>query len=112
MSLTALIIHGLAGIATFHETVATRLLMANTFCLAVLLICLAIVIGIRLCTSLAIPGWATYTVGLIVLLVTQLLGMSFSLVFSLLSSRSNNPFVPSRDCPIFVDRLYNLATRE
>jgi hypothetical protein len=40
MTMTSLIMHGLAGIATFHETVATRLLVANTVGLVVLLLCL------------------------------------------------------------------------
>lgn len=112
MNFASLVAHGLAGIASFQEIVATRILIANAVCLAVLLLSLAIVIGIRLFTDLAIPGWATYTVGVIVLLVSQILAVSFSLVFSLISNRSCTAFIPSRDCLAFVDRLDNLARRK
>ena len=109
MSLSSLVSHGLAGIATFHETVATRILIANGLALAVLLISLAAVISVRLFTDRAIPGWATYSVGLIAILLTQIMSVSFSLVFSLLSNRSSAVFVPLRDCATFVDQVQDLV---
>ena len=111
MDLPSLVAHGLAGIATFQETVTTRILIANFFCVLLLAICLAIVLAIRLGTHLAIPGWATYTVGLIAILLSQVLAVSFSLVFFVISNRTRALFVPSRDCPIFVERLDSLARR-
>lgn len=112
MDLVSLVAHGLAGIATFQETVATRILIANAICLLLLLIALAVVIGIRLCTDLAVPGWATYTVGLILVVLTQILAVSFSLVFFVVSNRARAVFVPSRDCPVFIERLDTLARQE
>lgn len=111
MDIASLVAHGLSGIATFQETVTTRILIANAICLVLLLISLAVVIGIRLCTKLAIPGWATFTVGLIAILLAQVLAVSFSLVFFVISNRSRALFVPSRDCPVFIDGLDHLARR-
>jgi len=111
MDVASLVAHGLAGIATFQETVATRILIANAICLTLLLILLVLVIGIRLWTNLAIPGWATYTVGVIAILLTQILAVSFSLVFFVISNRSRAVFVPARDCPVFIDGLDTLARR-
>jgi polyisoprenyl-phosphate glycosyltransferase len=112
MDTASLVAHGLAGIATFQEAVATRILIANAVCLVLLLISLAAVASIRLWTNLAIPGWATYTVGLIVILFAQILAVSFSLVFFVISNRSRAVFVPIRDCPVFIDRLVTLASRK
>ena len=112
MDVPSLVAHGLAGIATFQEKVTTRILIANAFCLLFLLILLAGVIAIRLGTNLAVPGWATYTVGLIVVLLTLILAVSFSLVFYVIGSRTVALFIPVRDCPVFTRTLDNLARRE
>lgn len=109
MNFTSLVTHGLSGIASFQETVATRILIANAVCLVLLLLALGTVIGVRIFTSLAVPGWATYTVGLIAILFAQILAVSFSLVFSLISNRSSTAFIPSRDCAFFIDRLNPLV---
>lgn len=111
MGIASLVAHGLAGIATFQETVATRILIANAICLMLLLMLLVSVIGVRFWTNLAIPGWATYTVGLIVILLAQILAVSFSLVFFVISNRSRAVFIPTRDCPAFVDGFDTLARR-
>lgn len=112
MNVASLVAHGLAGIATFQETVASRLLIANAVCLALLLISLATLIAIRLWTNLAIPDWATYTAGLIAILLAQVLAVSFSLAFFIISNRSRAFFVPVRDCAVFMDRLETLARRK
>jgi polyisoprenyl-phosphate glycosyltransferase len=109
MNLTSLVTLGISGIATFAETVATRLLIANFFGLVLLSIIMAIVVGLRIWTDLAIPGWATYSAGLILVLVLQLLGISFSLVFSLIYNRTQNQFTPIRDYAVFVDQLRKIA---
>ena len=109
MDLTALVAHGIAGIATFHERVATRILLTNVIGLFLLCALLVVIAGVRVATSRAIPGWATYTTGFVLVLAIQLVAMSFSLVFTLISNRSNMPFVPSRDYALFVDRVEPLA---
>lgn len=111
MNLSSLVAHGLAGIASFYETVAARILLANGFGLFFLALLFLTIVGIKLFSNLAIPGWTTYTVGLVLVLFTQLLAISFSLVFILISNRSNAAFLPKRDCFFFIDQLYNLATR-
>jgi polyisoprenyl-phosphate glycosyltransferase len=112
MSVAPLVAHGLAGIATFHEIAATRILIANAICFTLLLLSLIIVVGLRLFAAIAIPGWAAFTIGLILILLTQVMAVSFSLVFTLISNRSNNPFIPKRDSAAFVDRLDDLAIRQ
>ena len=108
MNLPSLVAHGLAGIATFQETVATRILIANSLGASLLVLLLGTVVAIRLWTNKAIPGWATYTAGLILLLALQLVGMSFNLVFLLISNRSQMTFVPMRDYAVFVEKVVPL----
>lgn len=105
MNLASLVAHGLAGIATFHEVVAARLLIANFIAGSILLLLLGGVIGIRLGTHWAVPGWATYSAGLLILLALQFLAISFNLVFTLISNRVRAPFVPIRDYVGLIDRI-------
>jgi glycosyltransferase involved in cell wall biosynthesis len=105
MNFVALVVHGLAGISIFYDVVATRILMGSVFCVIALFIIMAIVFGIRLYTNLAIPGWATYTSGLLLVLVIQIASIAFSLVFSLITTRLNMTFVPARDYLVFFDRV-------
>jgi hypothetical protein len=102
MNLVSLMTHGLAGIATFYETVATRILIFNVCALILLVMTLAVVVAVRLLTGLAVPGWAIYTAGLVIIVFTQLVALSFNLVFSLVSSRSRMTFVPVRDYAIYL----------
>jgi hypothetical protein len=108
MNLIALVNHGLAGIASFQDIAATRILFANAVCLAAVVVALASVVAIRLFTGLAIPGWATYSAGLLLVLLLQLLAASFNLVFVLMSGRMVSSVLPERDCPALVDCLESL----
>jgi glycosyltransferase involved in cell wall biosynthesis len=105
MDLVALVAHGLAGISTFYDVVATRILIASVSCVLLLTLVLATVFGIRLYTNLAIPGWATYTSGLLLVLMIQVASISFSLVFSLITTRLNMTFVPARDYRSFTQSV-------
>jgi hypothetical protein len=108
MDLVALVVHGLAGISTFYDVVATRILIASVSSVLLLALVLAAVFGIRLETNLAIPGWATYTSGLLLVLMIQIASISFSLVFSLITTRLNMTFVPARDYGVFVQKVETL----
>jgi hypothetical protein len=112
MNLVSLVVHGLAGIASFNDVVATRILITNVFGMVLTLVFLGSVILIRLETALAIPGWATYSTGLLLLLLAQLLISSFGLVFLLMATRTAMTFVPIRDYKVFVDRVRNVWSKE
>jgi polyisoprenyl-phosphate glycosyltransferase len=110
MNLVALVAHGLAGISVFYDVVATRILMASVSCVLLLSAVIAIVFGVKFYTNLAIPGWATYTSGLLLVLMIQIASIAFSLVFSLITTRLNMTFVPVRDYRVFFERVETLWT--
>ena len=109
MNLVALVSHGLSGIASFQEAVGTRFLLANAAGAGLVVAGLIVVIFIRLFTGQALPGWATYPAGFLLILLLQLVGLSFSLVFTLVTNRVNSTFVPVRDYQVFVDRVMPLT---
>jgi hypothetical protein len=106
--LIPLVMHGIAGIATFHDVVATRLLVASVGFVALLATALLAVVGVRFGTALAIPGWATYSAGLLLVLAIQVLTIAFSLVLSLIGGRTGASFVPCRDYRLFAGAVETL----
>jgi len=110
--LIGLVMHGIGGIATFHDVVATRLLVASVGVVAVLAAGLLGVVGIRFGTTLAIPGWATYAAGLLLVLSIQVASVAFGLVLSLISARTAATFLPCRDYTNFVSGTLPLGARD
>ena len=104
MNLAAMVIHGLTALSTFQEIVGTRVLLANGALVAVILFLIGVVILIRMLTGLAIPGWATYAVGLLLILLGQIMAISLGIVFFILSARNNTTFLPIRDYGHFVQQ--------
>lgn len=108
MNLTSLVAHGISGIATFSETVATRILISTVGVLVLLVVVFGCYFGRSLWFTGTVPGWAAYTSSLLFVLFVQMLWIAFSLVFLLISNRTTMGFVPIRDYPVFVDKLENL----
>lgn len=111
MGFVGLIVHGLSAISVFGDVVGVRLLIlsAAVGVLSVVLVFAALVI--KFFTPLAVPGWATYTVGLLLLLLGQCVLLSLIFTFSVLYSRGQSSFVPLRDCPIYIHAERRVFTR-
>jgi glycosyltransferase involved in cell wall biosynthesis len=105
MSLVSLILHGLSAISVYSEIFGARALIAS---FVVMLMALALGLAatmIRLTTDLAIPGWATYAVGLSVIGVLQAVTLTAFFVFLILHSRNAPTFIPGRDYAYFVGEV-------
>jgi polyisoprenyl-phosphate glycosyltransferase len=107
MNFLNLVNHGLSAIAVFSEIVSVRVLIATLFGIGATILVMFAVLGIRLFTTIAVPGWATYTMGLLLLLLVQ--GIMFSMLFSfsVLANRKSAAVILSRDFELFVDGLHN-----
>ena len=102
MGFVGLVTHGLSAMAVFGDIVGVRLLIASGI-FAVVTVGLVVAIFVtKFGTHLAIPGWATYTTGLLLLLLSQFLLLSLIFTFVVLYSRGQSSFVPIRDCPVYV----------
>ena len=105
---TSLVVHGLSAISCYNEVMSVRLLMFISVGLLLVLLSLAVTAGIRLFTDLAVPGWATYTTGLLGIAFMQLVMFAGFLTMTLLGSRRQQPFIPLRDYGYFVGQLREL----
>jgi polyisoprenyl-phosphate glycosyltransferase len=111
LNLVGLVVHGLSAISVFSEVVGVRLILAILLPVLGVVGLMLVVIGIRLFSTLAIPGWATNAVGFLLVIVLQMLTVTVSLTFSVLFSRNSLSFLPLRDYRYFVDRFRTLYER-
>lgn len=111
MNFVGLVVHGLSALFANQEVVGTRLLVANMILSLLFVIAMTVVIVIRVSTRLAIPGWATTTLGLLLILMSQALIACFVLVFSIIMNRNQLGFLPVRDYSYFIHRQKSLYSR-
>jgi glycosyltransferase involved in cell wall biosynthesis len=111
MSFVGLVIHGLSAISVFSEVVSVRLLLVSLLLIAATLLGIGGVVGVRLWTNLAIPGWATFTVGLLLVMFLQAVMLSVFFSFMILASRNGATFLPIRDSSMLVDRVHTVYTK-
>jgi glycosyltransferase involved in cell wall biosynthesis len=109
MNFVALVIHGLSAISVYSEIVGVRLLIMTAVLMVIDLLGIAAAIYIRVATDLAIPGWATYGVGILTLLLMQLLMLMVVFVFVILSGRNSYSFIPKRDYLYYVLGVHPIA---
>ncbi|HKS17526.1 MAG TPA: glycosyltransferase [Planctomycetota bacterium] len=111
MNFVSLVIHGLSAISVFADTVGVRILFAS-FCFGSLTVgFIAVVLVLRLATDLVIPGWATFSTGLLLLLLAQCAIASFMAVLFILTTRNNLSFLPLRDFRHFVESAEEIHSR-
>lgn len=102
MNFVALVMHGLSAVSVFGDTVGVRLLIGSLAGSLLAGLGIVAVLSIRFFTDLAIPGWATYAIGTLAVIMLQMLTIAASFTFFTLSSRASPGFLPLRDCLIFV----------
>jgi hypothetical protein len=102
MNFVSLVAHGMSAISVFSDVVGVRVLIASIAGSLLAVLGVLAVVTIRLFTDRAIPGWATYTIGTLIVILIQFVAIATSFTFTMLSSRATLSFVPLRDCEIFV----------
>ena len=88
--------------SVFSDQVSARLLVASAGLTIVAVGLIALTAGVRLFTDWAVPGWATSTIGTLLVLVLQ--SLTFALLFTFLVAhrRATPGFIPLRDAPYYI----------
>ena len=105
MNLVGLVVHGLSAISVHGETIGVKLLLACAGSLFMLLLLGISVLGVKLFTDMAIPGWATTAGGLLLVIFIQMAALSLQFAFLVLQSRAGASFIPSRDYGHFIEEI-------
>ncbi|MGI9431931.1 MAG: glycosyltransferase [Myxococcota bacterium] len=112
MNLMALVLHGLSAISVHGEVVGTRLLVATAGLILAAATFLVATVAIRLATDLAIPGWATYATGLLLVILLQAIILAVVFIFVVLAGRQMSSFLPLRDYRYLVRGVKSLHEAE
>ncbi len=105
MNFPSLVVHGLSAISVFADVAGVRLLIASIVAAVMAGVGISIVVWIRLFTTSAVPGWATYTTGILFIVLLQAIMLAFGLSFTMAANRKGASFLPARDYAFFVDRV-------
>ncbi len=102
MNFVALAAHGMSAISVYGDVVGVRLLFTSLsgLLLAVMGI---LVVWIHPFTGQAIPGWAAFSAGTLLVILVQFVTLGVTLTLTFLSNRINLSFVPLRDYGLFVE---------
>jgi hypothetical protein len=84
MSFSRLVMHGVRMLMPYLDKIAIRSLLAFTGALASCAVAASAILSVRLLTDAAIPGWATYSLLLLLLLSFVSLG-NFVVLFAVFS---------------------------
>jgi hypothetical protein len=103
MNFHHLVVHGLSAISVYSDIVATRFLIFSISSIVLALISILAIIGIRVFTELAIPGWATNMILGLIVIIFQAFFMAFFMAFSILSNRSQVTFLPYKDYHNYIN---------
>jgi hypothetical protein len=112
MNFAALLSHGLSAISVFGDIVGVRLLIGSLASFLMAGLGIVLVLCIRFFTNAAIPGWATYTIGTLAVIMMQIITIATSFTFVVLSNRANLGFVPLRDYSLFVEECVEFYSYE
>lgn len=105
MNFISLVMHGLSAISVYTDTLAVRLLVGSIVLIMTSFIGIFFVAGIRLMTPLAIPGWASYVVIGILIIMFQAFLISLFLVFNVLNYRTQQHFIPALEYKKFIETI-------
>jgi hypothetical protein len=111
LNFTALVAHGISAMAVFAELIGVRVIITTLALVLMVFALLLVVIGIRVFTELAIPGWTTNAVGFIFVIVLQMLTVAVSLTLGIFFTRNSLSFLPERDYPYFIGGVRTLYER-
>ena len=110
MNFWSLVTHGLSAISVFADIVGARLLIASLCTSLLSALGILAVIVIRVFTDRAVPGWATYTTGVLAIIMIQFITIGASFTFFVLSNRTNLGFLPFRDYSLFIANVVDIYT--
>lgn len=112
MNFVSLVTHGLSAISVYGDIVGVRLLLGTCGLIFLSVIGISMVVVVRIVTDLAIPGWATYVVALLLIILMQAVTLSLFFIFLVLNNRDNASFLPERDYKYFISEVYEVYAKK
>lgn len=110
MNFVSLVNHGLAAMAAFSDVVFARLLIVVAALSGLFAAGAVAVVGVRVFSGAAIPGWATAAMAFVLLALFQFLALLAVMTFIQLGARANIPLTPMQAAPHYTERIEQVTT--
>ena len=107
MNFQSLLLHGVSAMAVYVDYILLRILIGSALLAGLAIIAILLVVGIRIGTNWAIPGWASFLVASFAIIFLQALLISAIALFQLMSFRNVKTFVPAIDASSFIFEVRN-----
>ncbi|HNW96931.1 MAG TPA: glycosyltransferase family 2 protein [Bacteroidales bacterium] len=106
MNLSSLVLHGLSSISVHFNTVATRLLIFSVVSIFIIILAMLSILGVKIFTDMAIPGWTSNMIFLLLILGIEIFIICVFLIFQILFQKNKfDEFVPAIHYKSFVDTI-------
>ena len=105
MNFVSLLLHGLSAVSVLMDTTAVRILLFCVITSGVSLGGIAITLYLRFFTHTYVPGWASYLVFSLFIVILQAFLISLLLVFIVLTYRTQIHFIPAKQYGDFLERV-------
>lgn len=102
MTLSTLIIHGFSSISVLMDIMSIRIIMFSFATILISFISILTVFAIKLFTNYAIPGWASFTILILLNILFQSLMIAILMLFIYLSKRTSKNIIPFDDYKSFI----------
>lgn len=95
MNFIGLVMHGMSVISVFSDVAIGRIVVLLTGLLAALSACIGVVLGIKLTTTIFVPGYATTVILFLANMLISSLFIGFGVILLLLNARSSPAALPT-----------------
>lgn len=102
MNFLSLVMHGIGTMAVYSDIITVRLMLGTLAVSAIILFGILWVLFEKLFTDLAIRGWATSAVGLLVVILVQAVMVFTTSAFSMMNAQNTKVIVPKIDAQNYV----------
>jgi len=109
LNLISLVIHGIAAISCYNEIVGVRLIFCSLGLVGLLALLIIAVVIIRFATTLAILGWATDAVGVLLILLVQISIIILAFAAIAISNRKAQFFFPIQQYKLLIREIGKIS---
>ncbi len=109
MNFVALVIHGLQAISVFIDVVTVRLLLTVCVLACSIGALLGLTLAAKFWAGFALPLWAPYAFGGVLMIVLCATLGSFFFTLGFLAQRNSLDFIPARDYRLFVEGIHKVS---
>jgi glycosyltransferase involved in cell wall biosynthesis len=103
-----LVVHGLSALACYNEIIGVRVILVSSVLFLLAFLGAAALVGLKLFTTLPIPGWTSLLLALIAILIVQIVIMATNFTMQIIDARTTQPFLPARDHAWFISSFKTL----